>query len=94
MGHFGLSAYRILMFFLFLSIYFDVENPKMKIILWRNDHSITIDFYLSIFYWNTAVSLCTFSTQTHIVDMNLSFVDAVPLWRFFFFLKLCHIGSQ
>ena len=38
-GHFDLSAYRILMFFFFLfqSIYFDVDNPKMKIILWINN---------------------------------------------------------
>ena len=36
MGLFGLSAYRILMFFLFQSMYFDVENPKMMTILWRN----------------------------------------------------------
>ena len=48
-----------------------------------------IGLYQSISYWNAAISLCAFSTQTHI-DMNLSFVDEYLPDVFFFIFKLCH----
>ena len=86
-GHFGLSAYQILMFFLFQIIYFDVENPKMKIILWRN-YLLTLKLaYIYQYFSEILRFLCDFSMQTRI-DRNLSFVDELTF--FFFILKLCH----
>ena len=58
-----MCAYRILMFFLFQSIYFDVENPKMKIILWRN-YLLTLKLaYIYQYFTEILRFLCALSPR-------------------------------
>ena len=65
MGHFlrfeWLSNFNV---FLFQSIYFDVENPKMKIILWRNYYSITLKLaYIYQYFTEILRFLCALSPR-------------------------------